>query len=308
MNAALLLVDVFTQRALRGNPVAVVMVPDAADAATGLDDAAMQALAGWIGMPETVFVLPRADDAHDRADDGIDYRVRIWAPRRELPFAGHPAIGTAHALLATGRVAPRDGRLVQASPFGRMTLRVDDGAHGRIWFETPVPRVASIDTNADDAHAVRAALGLHGDDAARAAVFARVEAGARWLVAGLDRADALDRLAPDLPAIEALGVRLDVSGITVMAPCADGRADLELRAFGPAIGVNEDAACGGGNACAAALLAALNGGRAHGADRVAAQGRHLGRDATLYWRGPGPDGRLEVGGHAVLMSEGTLRL
>lgn len=294
MNAALCLVDVFTQQALRGNPVAVVI----AEAAP--PDATMLALAAWTGMPETVFATP--------GDVEADYRVRIWSPRRELPFAGHPSIGTAHALLATGRVAPRaalPGRLVQASPFGQVTMRVDEGADGRIWFRTPPAEVAMLDALAS--REAVAALGI-APVSADAVSVACVEAGARWLVVHGEQPDLLDRLAPDLPAIEALSARHRVSGITVVTPALQARRDIAVRSFGPAIGVNEDAACGGGNACAAALIAALRDWREDGANAVATQGRHVGRDATLYWRGPDPERRLEIGGHAVLVSQGTLPL
>ncbi|MBN3726228.1 PhzF family phenazine biosynthesis isomerase [Burkholderia sp. Ac-20379] len=292
MNAALCLVDVFTQQALRGNPVAVVI----ADATPS--DAAMLALAAWTGMPETVFATP--------GDAEADYRVRIWSPRRELPFAGHPSIGTAHALLATGRVAPRaalPGRLVQASPFGPVTMRVDEGAHGRIWFRTPRAEVAMLDAPA--AREVSAALGIAPEQAVSVAC---VEAGARWLVVHGERPDLLDRLAPDLPAIEALSARHRVSGVTVVTPARPARHDIAVRSFGPAIGVDEDAACGGGNACAAALIAALRGWRENGANAVATQGAYVGRDATLHWRGPDQERRLEIGGHAMLVSQGTLQL
>ncbi|WP_414439473.1 PhzF family phenazine biosynthesis protein [Burkholderia sp. 22PA0106] len=292
MNAALCLVDVFTQQALRGNPVAVVI----ADATP--PDATMLALAAWTGMPETVFATPGDADA--------DYRVRIWSPRRELPFAGHPSIGTAHALLATQRVAVRatsPGRLVQGSPFGQVTMRVDEGAHGRIWFRTPRAEVVMLDALA--AQEVGAALGIASMEAVSAAC---VEAGARWLVVHGEQPGLLDRLTPDLSAIEALSARHRVSGVTVVMPAVQAPRDISVRSFGPAIGVDEDAACGGGNACAAALIAALRDWREDGANAVAMQGRHVGRDATLYWRGPDRERRLEIGGHAVLVSQGTLKL
>ncbi|WP_246794241.1 PhzF family phenazine biosynthesis protein [Burkholderia perseverans] len=289
-DAALFLVDVFTRQALRGNPVAVV-VPAAVPT-----DAAMQALAAWIGMPETVFVMPGARDA------GADYRVRIWSPLRELPFAGHPSIGAAHALIANGMATPHDGRLVQQSPYGLVTMRASDGADGEIRFETPVPDVVMLDGEA--AQAVAAALG----PAAGACEAARVEAGARWLVARLGQSEGLDALTPDLDAILRLSRRHDVSGLTVIAPAAHSGADFEVRSFGPAIGVAEDAACGGGNACAAALIAASHGWREGSAGLRAAQGRHVGRDATIHWHGPDAGGRLEIGGYARLVSAGSLRL
>src|SRR5690606_3109301 len=92
---------VFADRPGAGNPLAVV--PDA----TGLNDATMQAIARWTRLPETTFVFPAPAPS-------ADYAVRIFSPRREVPFAGHPSVGTAHVLLDRGLVTPRDGRLVQA--------------------------------------------------------------------------------------------------------------------------------------------------------------------------------------------------
>ncbi|MBU9213188.1 MULTISPECIES: PhzF family phenazine biosynthesis protein [Burkholderia] len=296
MNATLFLVDVFTRRALLGNPVAVVL-PDVMP-----DAARMQALAAWNGMPETVFAMPAPDG--EAARGGADYHVRIWSPRRELPFAGHPSIGTARALLAAGLVTPRAGRLVQQSPHGQVTMRVDDGDDGRIWFETPEPRIEPLD--AQGAREVLGALGASG----RHADMACVAAGPRWLVVWFESAEKLDALAPELDAVERLSRRHEVSGITAVAPGRHGAADFELRSFGPAIGVDEDAACGGGNACAAAMLAAKGRwpARGNGAVATASQGRHLGRDASLFWRRAEDGPRFEIGGHAVLVSRGSLSL
>lgn len=288
--AKLFLVDVFTRRALRGNPVAVVIPQTEPDAGT------MQAVAEWIGMPETVFVMPHV------ADVRADYRVRIWSPMRELPFAGHPSIGAARVLISKGIAVPHDGGLLQECPMGLVPMRTCDASSGRIAFETPAPRV--IPFGVDDTRAVTAALGA---DAAGCAV-SFVDAGARWLVALFDRPDAIDRLTPDLHSIDGLSRVHDVSGITVVARTDRADAHYELRSFAPAIGVAEDAACGGGNACAAALIASRNGWREGSANAIATQGRHVGRDASIYWRGPDGLRRIEIGGFAVIVSEGNLCL
>ncbi|WP_186247111.1 PLP-dependent transferase [Burkholderia gladioli] len=116
-------------------------------------------------------------------------------------------------------------------------------------------------------------------------------------------------LAPELDAIEQLSRRHEVSGVTAVAPGRHGTADFELRSFGPAIGVDEDAACGGGNACAAAMLAVKGRWPARGGMvATASQGRHLGRDASLFWRRAEDGPRFEIGGHAVLVSRGSLSL
>src|SRR5690606_124504 len=104
--------DVFSDRAGAGNPLAVI--PDAGD----MNDATMQAIARWTRLPETTFVFPSPTSS-------ADYAVRIFSPRREVPFAGHPSVGTAHVLLDRGLVKPRDGILVQSCAVGELPLRVD---------------------------------------------------------------------------------------------------------------------------------------------------------------------------------------
>lgn len=284
------LVDVFTRRALRGNPVPVV-IPQSEP-----DDDTMQAFAGWIGMPETIFVIPHVTDAR------ADYRVRIWSPLRELPFAGHPSIGAAHVLISKGVVLPREGELLQECRMGLVAMEMYDDSSGRIAFKTPAPRVVPL--GADDTRAATTALGA----AAAGCTVSLVDAGARWLVALLECSNAIDRLTPELRAIVDLSRVHDVSGITVVARAGHADAHYELRSFAPAIGVAEDAACGGGNACAAALIASRNGWREGAAKATATQGRHVGRDATIYWSGPDGAGRIGVGGFAVIVSEGYLCL
>ena len=111
MNRSYKVVDAFTATPLLGNPVAVVLD------AEGLDRAGMQAVARWTNLSETTFLLPPTLE-------GADYQLRIFTPRGELPFAGHPTLGSAHAALEAGRVTPRGGRLVQQCGVGLVNLSV----------------------------------------------------------------------------------------------------------------------------------------------------------------------------------------
>src|SRR5471032_3487538 len=108
-------VDVFTDQALRGNPVAVLLD------AEGLDTEEMQAIARWTNLAETTFVLPPTTNE-------ADYRLRIFTPRSELPFAGHPTLGSAHAILEAGQaLARKGGRLVQECNIGLVDVMIEDG-------------------------------------------------------------------------------------------------------------------------------------------------------------------------------------
>src|SRR6476659_9352383 len=139
--------DVFADRPGAGNPLAVVLD------AEGLDDAAMQAIARWTRLPETTFVFATTTP-------GASYRIRIFSPRREVPFAGHPSVGTAHVVLESGLATPRDGVLVQEGIAGLLPLRVDgDGASRTIAVRTPRARLVE-QVQANDARIVRAIAGM----------------------------------------------------------------------------------------------------------------------------------------------------
>src|SRR6187549_515609 len=127
--------DVFAHRPGTGNPLAVVLD------AGGFDAAAMQAFAHWTNLSETTFVLPPQAP-------GASYRVRIFTPRSELPFAGHPSVGTAHALLEAGRVAPLDGRLLMECAAGLLPVRVEGDGDARV-VSVRAPRAHEVDTTHD---------------------------------------------------------------------------------------------------------------------------------------------------------------
>lgn len=270
-------VDVFTDRPFAGNPVAVVLDADALDTAT------MQRIARWTNLSETTFVL-RPDDPD------ADYRLRIFTPDRELPFAGHPTLGSARAVLASGRAALRDGTLVQQCGAGRVRLRAD--GDGRLFFETPPARTVRV--AAADADAIARALGLQGP----APRFDAIDVGPVWLVAEVPDAQRLLALQPDLAAIAASSRRLHATGVTLHA--TGGPADVAVRTFAPAAGVPEDPVCGSGNACVALQRRGTAGPR----DYVAAQGEAIGRAGriAIAYRGDA----VEVGGATVICIDGQI--
>jgi PhzF family phenazine biosynthesis protein len=275
-------VDVFTAVPFKGNPVAVVLEGD------GLSTAQMQAIAGWTNLSETTFVCPPTDPA-------ADYRLRIFTPRAEIPFAGHPTIGSAHALLRHGRVPRRPGRLVQECGKGLVDLRVDGD---RLFLALPKPAFRKPDVAQRAAAA--AALGLTAAEILRAAI---IDVGPVWFTVQLRDGATVTKLEPDMAAIAALS-RDPVTGLNVFGLYGDsGPADLEVRSFAPAHGVPEDPVCGSGNGCVAAFIQRES--LLARSSYVSSQGRRLQRDGRVEVQFA-PDGAIWLGGHAVTCIEGTL--
>ena len=266
-------VDVFTDRPFLGNPVAVVL--DAED----LDAAAMQRIAGWTNLSETTFVLP---------SQVADYRLRIFTPRRELPFAGHPTIGSAYAAMRAGLATPREGELTQECGAGRLALRVEET---KIYVRSPEPKVTPLDN-------VASAFGIPPGLPAR---LLKIEVGPVWLVGEMSDAAALAALKPDMTALAEWTTSLGATGITVFATSGEAGSAVHVRSFAPAGGVPEDPVCGSGNISVAAYLRHFE--RAE-SSYVARQGMQLGREGRVYMR---VDKRaIWLGGEAVACVEGML--
>jgi PhzF family phenazine biosynthesis protein len=280
-------VDVFTSRPLAGNPVAVVLGAD------DLDDAVMQRLAAWTNLSETTFVL-RPTIA------GADYRLRIFTPRSELPFAGHPTVGSAHAVIEAGVVPADATRLVQECRAGLLPLRVErDGSGRRIFVRVPEAKVR----RAPSADAVARVLGAAPADEPLV-----VDVGPVWLVARLGDAAAVRAVRPDGAGIAQIGDAAGATGITVFALCDGPGARVVVRSFAPSAGVAEDPVCGSGNATVAAYLATTGLLSRVGGTYCASQGRELGRDGEIHVR-VGESGRaIEIGGQSVTVIEGRVDL
>jgi PhzF family phenazine biosynthesis protein len=283
-------VDVFTGRAFEGNPVAVVL--DADD----VEPAAMQRLAAWTNLSETTFVLrPESPEA--------DYRVRIFTPAAEIPFAGHPTIGSAHAILEARWFGRVRRTLTQECGAGLLPLTVeDDDGERRIFVRVPEARVARECDGAREAiiGALRARI------AATPAPLA-IAVGPVWLVVRLETPEALGRLAPDLAAVAALSRELGLTGITAFALGGPEGAALRVRSFAPAIGIPEDPVCGSGNAAVAAFLAMTGLLRETGPNYTASQGTELGRRGRVFVRVRAEGREIEIGGAAVTAVDGHIK-
>jgi PhzF family phenazine biosynthesis protein len=279
--------DVFASRAGDGNPLAVVLD------AEGLDDARMQAIARWTRLPETTFVLPPvATDA--------THRIRIFSPRREVPFAGHPSVGTAHALLDAGLAAPRDGLLVQDGIAGKLPLMVTGAGRERtIAVRTPRARVQEIATP-DDPRLRDALAGLPLGGLPPVLM----DGGRRWWLAELASEADLRNAQPNWEAIVALAHATDSMGLFVYARSRDPVHYFAVRAFVGAPARFEDAASGAANATLAAWLAECGALPDGGFYRVS-QGREVGHDAIIELR-VDAGGDVWSGGRAVAVVTGTL--
>lgn len=281
-------VDVFTSQAFKGNPVAVIM-----DAST-LTSEQMQAIANWTNLSETTFVLPPTDSQ-------ADYQVRIFTPQNELPFAGHPTIGTAHALLEAGLITAKEGKLVQQCGAGLVALTVSELNH--ISFELPQPKITPLDTT--QTQKLAEILKCQIDTQWNAAL---VDVGARWVVLQAVNAEAVLAAQPDFAALKQHDLEMKVGGATVYGfyENNDEQKHIEVRSFAPSIGINEDPVCGSGNGSVASFI------RYHGIlpaqnDQVlSSQGRVLGRDGQLQLNLY--QDKILVGGSAVTCIDGIIKL
>jgi PhzF family phenazine biosynthesis protein len=269
-------VDVFSAEPLLGNPVAVVHDADA------LTDDQMAAFARWTNLSETTFLLRPTDPA-------ADYRLRIFTPGGELPFAGHPTLGSAHAWLEAGGLPAASGTVVQECGAGLVPLRVGDA----LAFAAP-PLRRSGPADAETTARVAAALGV---GAAEIQEVQWVDNGPGWVAALLRDADAVLALEPDFVAMGELQV-----GAVGRYPDGSGCA-VEVRAFCPDLGVPEDPVTGSLNAGVAQWLI--------GASELpdfytASQGTVLGRRGRV--RVERADGQIWIGGATRTTITGELDL
>jgi PhzF family phenazine biosynthesis protein len=244
-------VDVFTAEPYRGNPVAVVL--DGAGLSTGQ----MQRFAHWMNLSETTFVLPPSDP-------GADYQVRIFTPAAELPFAGHPTLGTCHAWLAAGGTPRQEGTVVQQCGAGLVTLR--QTGNGLAFAAPPVLRDGPVEEELLGRIASMLGIGRAGIvDASWA------DNGPGWVAVLLASAAAVLAVKPGIVDID----------LGLVGPYPPGSPQaFEVRAFFPKDGATaEDPVTGSLNAALAPWL--LGTGRAQ-APYVVSQGTALGRAGRVH--------------------------
>ena len=264
-------VDAFTDRPFRGNPVAVVLD------GSGLETAQMQHIAAWMNLSETTFLLPST-----RAD----YKLRIFSPRQELPFAGHPTIGSAHAALEAG--IAKGSRIRMECGAGVLELSVDDGV---IYVRSPAVKISP-------AGPIPSKVGI---PLARGAALLRCDVGPVWLTGEVADAATLAALRPDMSALAEWAESLEATGANIFARSGEEDCAFHVRSFAPGHGIPEDPVCGSGNISVAAYLRHQ---KKYGGSYVARQGMQMGRDGRAYMRVS--EDRIDLGGRAVTCLKGEI--
>jgi len=284
-------VDVFTVVPFKGNPVAVIMD------AQGLSDKKMQEIANWTNLSETTFVFPPTDQK-------ADYRVRIFTPGSELPFAGHPTIGTAWALSEAGIINARGGVIVQECEAGLVNLNITENVDGieSIAFELPAPTITELSVAQTDR--LEKIIGCKID---RTLTPALVDVGARWIVAHVQDAASVINTEPDYALLGLHDKELGITGVCLYGeyPGQDG-FNIEVRSFAPACGVNEDPVCGSGNGSVAAFLRHHKVSLPENGLVLSSQGKVMGRNGKLQLIVA--DEKIWVGGSAITCIRGNITL
>lgn len=277
-------VDVFTAIPYLGNPVAVIFEGDR------FSTTQMQKISNWTHLSETTFVCKAQDSK-------ADYRLRIFSTQNELPFAGHPTIGSAFAVLENGLKPNNHDYLVQECQKGLVELPLDQQ---QIFLTMPQPQLTMI--NYDLIRQLCDALKVKVTDIKAKAL---VNVGIVWLTLQLKNAAQVLNLQPNFQQIAKLTPN-GVSGVTIFGFYEDlSIADIEVRSFAPREGANEDPVCGSGNGAVAILI--QENRLLTKTSYTAQQGTKLGRVGRIKVKFLS-NGRVLVGGNAITCIEGKLRI
>ncbi|MFZ2234781.1 MAG: PhzF family phenazine biosynthesis protein [Dokdonella sp.] len=287
----MLQVDVFTNRPGFGNALAVVLDGE------GIDDVSMQRFAAWTNLSETTFLLPPTDER-------ADYRVRIFTPRQELPFAGHPSVGSAYAALHAGLITPKNGKLVQQCTAGLLPMRVEgDTANWKVHVRAPEARQRRA--NDDEMRLLSPIFpALDQSTFDRAVV---VDNGPSFWIVALPDEVSVRTLAPNLAAMSRLCAASACVGVAVYASTDPGSAEqISVRVFCPNDGIAEDPVTGSANAAIASVLHGNGELSRVGNPYRVSQGREMGRNGIVEVSVE-DDGAVWVGGESVVVIEGVMR-
>ncbi|MDF8366222.1 PhzF family phenazine biosynthesis protein [Weissella paramesenteroides] len=277
-------IDVFTQVPFKGNPVAVVLDGDK------LSTTEMQQIANWIHLSETTFVCTPTNSQ-------ADYRLRIFTPQNELPFAGHPTIGSAYAVLKSGLIPKHGQYLVQECQQGLVRIDVTDAG---LFLTLPESKKSPLQE--EQVKAFSKALGVSASEIHLAET---IDVGAVWYTLQLSSAEQVLALQPDMNLLTQV-IAEGVTGVTVFGQYPENsQTNFEVRSFAPNEGADEDPVCGSGNGCVAVMV------RDHqllsSSEYVASQGSCLGRDGYVKVK-YSDDNKILLGGFAEICIDGQLSI
>lgn len=294
MNLPFYIVDVFAPQPLTGNPLAVVL------AAPELEAEQMQAIAREMNYSETTFILAQTPNASG-------YPVRIFTPEQELPFAGHPTLGTAHVLLREILTQPQN-QLTLSLPVGSIPVTVEQqGSQELLWMQQNLPEFGQTVAIAS----LTEVLGLEVEAFDPRWPIQEVSTGLPFLIVPLQRYADLAQIGVDRAAYYRLIEPLQAKAILVFCPETQSpEQQLAVRMFGEAIGVPEDPATGSANGCLAAYLSHYSVLGSEIVDIRIEQGAQLQRPSVLHLRSrPTPIGiEIKVGGQVISVAQGVLTI
>ncbi|CUS23689.1 LAQU0S11e02058g1_1 [Lachancea quebecensis] len=279
-------VDVFTSKHFKGNPVAVVNFLDVEE--DSIAHATLQSIANWTNLSETTFLFKATDPS-------CDYKLRIFTPMCELPFAGHPTVGSCQAYLEfSGRGAVRN--LYQQCGVGTVELIIDGKT---IFFKGPKAKAADISSTE-----------IRNYEGCLSAGFSQkpmlLDVGPKWVVGLMQDAKSCYDLEPDFSKLKALTTKYGATGL-IVAGKYSGEDKYEMRAFAPGEGVAEDPVCGSGSLALAMYLQELN---SYGAsyEFEISQGGRVHRDGKVSANIEHRDGEVEyfIGGEAITLVNGEI--
>lgn len=280
-------IDVFTDKLGYGNPVAVIF--DADD----LTDAQMQKIANWTNLSETTFIQsPSCKDA--------DYKLRIFTPKSELPFAGHPTIGSCFAALNSNSVVPKNGKIVQECAAGLIEINISE----TIEFRLPKAEFTDLDQNQ-----LRELSNILGKEIIGKASIVNV--GPKWIIAEIEDDSAVLAIKPDLAKMKIFEKALGATGVTIFGKYKSSNKNesddfIEVRSFAPSDGIEEDPVCGSGNGAVCSFMLE-NAIAANNFAYTARQGRAIGRNGKIFAR-IDSQGEIYIGGTAVLGVHGVIEI
>lgn len=283
-------VDVFTDEPFLGNPVAVVI------GAENLSSREMQRIATWTNLSETTFLLRPTDSS-------ADYKLRIFTTQRELPFAGHPTIGSVHAAVESGFIRKKSA-IRQECRAGVLDCRLEEGdGSQKFWVRAPAAKVMTLDTGAQKSLYDGLRKEFMKDTPPMI-----VNVGPVWVVANMGTAETVAKVQPDLKLLSQLSTDLEATGVILFGASVDDVSAVHVRAFAPAAGIPEDPVCGSGNVSVAAYLVETGQIKQIGYEYLARQGMQVGRDGRVSIRVSENEKTIELGGNAVTCISGELRV